>query len=247
MHAPMPCTPPAMQAPLPCRSPSHTPPAMHTPPPTMHIPLPHTSSQHAHLLPHMLSPATHAPHHARPHATHSPPATHAPPCYARSPTMHAPMPRTPHPPRHTCLPHASHADGNKLPVVFQTGAQWFLNNTGAGATTHLEAGAFIRSRPGVEHPDIQYHFLPSVVIDHGSELGDCHAFQVQHKITSTCLKNDFKYSGPVSMTPASISFYRDSYVNVIRSGQTYNSYSIQFQLQLIQCSITLLFRCTLGL
>ena len=213
---------PATYTPQPCMPPCHAHPLPCRPPPhtppAMHTPPP----QHAHPLPHMLSPATHAP----------PPCTHL--CHAHPAT------------RHTCLPHASHADGNKLPVVFQTGAQWFLNNTGAGATTHLEAGAFIRSRPGVEHPDIQYHFLPSVVIDHGSELGDCHAFQV-HKITSTCLKNDFKYSGPVSMTPASISFYRDSYVNVIRSGQTYNSYSVQFQLQLIQCSITLLFRCTLGL
>ncbi len=60
----------------------------------------------------------------------------------------------------------------------QVGLQWFLTASGEAATTHLEAGAFIRSRPGVEHPDIQYHFLPSVVINHGSGLGDCHAFQV---------------------------------------------------------------------
>ncbi|PIO36433.1 hypothetical protein AB205_0135770, partial [Aquarana catesbeiana] len=38
---------------------------------------------------------------------------------------------------------------------------------GDGATSHLETGGFIRSAPGVEHPDIQFHFLPSQVIDHG--------------------------------------------------------------------------------
>jgi len=59
-----------------------------------------------------------------------------------------------------------------------TGLEWFLNKSGSAATTHLEVGAFIRSRPGIEHPDIQYHFLPSVVINHGASLGDCHAFQV---------------------------------------------------------------------
>jgi hypothetical protein len=51
---------------------------------------------------------------------------------------------------------------------------------GAAATTHLDVGAFIRSRPGIPHPDIQYHFLPSVVINHGQDLGECHAFQVSH-------------------------------------------------------------------
>src|SRR5205823_5856732 len=30
---------------------------------------------------------------------------------------------------------------------------------------------------GVEHPDLQYHFLPSVVNDHGRKPGDRHAFQ----------------------------------------------------------------------
>lgn len=59
-----------------------------------------------------------------------------------------------------------------------TGLEWFMTHTGAAATTHLEAGAFLRSQPGVEHPDTQYHFLPSVVINHGSQLGHCHAFQV---------------------------------------------------------------------
>ena len=45
------------------------------------------------------------------------------------------------------------------------GIEWFLQGTGPAATTHLEAGAFIRSRPGIEHPDIQYHFLVSNSIE----------------------------------------------------------------------------------
>lgn len=67
----------------------------------------------------------------------------------------------------------------KFPVTMvKTGVEWFLSKTGPAASTHLDTGAFIRSKPGVEHPDIQYHFLPSLVINHGSDLGDCHAFQV---------------------------------------------------------------------
>ncbi len=49
---------------------------------------------------------------------------------------------------------------------------------GYGATAHLESGGFIRSRPGVPHPDIQFHFLPSQVIDHGRVKSKIEAFQV---------------------------------------------------------------------
>ena len=34
---------------------------------------------------------------------------------------------------------------------------------GPARTAHLESGGFCRSRPGVEHPDIMFHFLPSQV------------------------------------------------------------------------------------
>ena len=34
---------------------------------------------------------------------------------------------------------------------------------GPGASNQFESAAFIRSRAGVEYPDIQYHFLPIAV------------------------------------------------------------------------------------
>lgn len=49
---------------------------------------------------------------------------------------------------------------------------------GYGATAHLESGGFIRSRPHVLHPDIQFHFLPSQVIDHGRVASRVEAYQV---------------------------------------------------------------------
>ncbi|MDP2574592.1 choline dehydrogenase [Vibrio penaeicida] len=57
------------------------------------------------------------------------------------------------------------------------GAEWFLNKTGWCSTAHLESGGFIRTEAGVKHPDIQYHFLPGLVNDHGRDQGDRHAFQ----------------------------------------------------------------------
>lgn len=59
------------------------------------------------------------------------------------------------------------------------GVKWFLNHDwGACRTAHLEAGGFIRSEAGVRHPDIQFHFLPSQVLDHGRKDAECHGFQV---------------------------------------------------------------------
>jgi len=58
------------------------------------------------------------------------------------------------------------------------GIEWFLTHRGLCASAHLEAGGFIRSKAGVEHPNLQYHFLPSVVNDHGRKPGTCHAYQV---------------------------------------------------------------------
>lgn len=67
-------------------------------------------------------------------------------------------------------------------VMIKIGMEWFLWQTGDGATNHFEAGAFIRSEPGIEHPNIQYHFLASMVHDHGRRSGDRHAYQAHVQI-----------------------------------------------------------------
>jgi len=62
--------------------------------------------------------------------------------------------------------------------MIKVGLQWFINQTGAAATSHLESGGFARSRPGIEHPDIMFHFLPSQVIDNGRTAPYMEAFQL---------------------------------------------------------------------
>ncbi|HLW24701.1 MAG TPA: choline dehydrogenase [Steroidobacteraceae bacterium] len=57
------------------------------------------------------------------------------------------------------------------------GARWLLTRGGLGATNHFETCGFIRSRPGIEYPDIQYHFLPMAVAYDGSTLAQEHGFQ----------------------------------------------------------------------
>ena len=62
---------------------------------------------------------------------------------------------------------------NKLRI----GLNWMLFKQGLGASSHFEAGGFIRSRAGVEHPDLQYHFLPIAMNYDGSSHQDSHGFQ----------------------------------------------------------------------
>ncbi len=58
------------------------------------------------------------------------------------------------------------------------GARWMLFKSGLGATNHFESCAFIRSRAGIEWPDIQYHFLPAAMRYDGKAAFDGHGFQV---------------------------------------------------------------------
>jgi choline dehydrogenase len=58
------------------------------------------------------------------------------------------------------------------------GTRWILFKDGLGATNHFESCAFIRSKAGVEWPDIQYHFLPAAMRYDGNAAFDGHGFQV---------------------------------------------------------------------
>lgn len=57
------------------------------------------------------------------------------------------------------------------------GAQWLFTRTGMGTTNHFEVGGFIRSRAGVPHPDLQYHFFPMAVRYDGQAPNNDHGFQ----------------------------------------------------------------------
>jgi choline dehydrogenase len=58
------------------------------------------------------------------------------------------------------------------------GLQWLLFGTGLGATNHFESCAFIRSKAGIEYPDIQYHFLPAAMRYDGKASFAGDGFQV---------------------------------------------------------------------
>ncbi|WP_281648446.1 choline dehydrogenase [Parendozoicomonas sp. Alg238-R29] len=61
---------------------------------------------------------------------------------------------------------------------FLIGARWFFKKDGLGSTNHFESCGFIRSKAGVEWPDMQYHFLPAAMRYDGRSAFDGHGFQV---------------------------------------------------------------------
>ena len=59
----------------------------------------------------------------------------------------------------------------------RVGLEWMLKKSGPGASNAFESCAFLRSKPGVRYPDIQYHFLPIAVRYDGQAAAEGHGFQ----------------------------------------------------------------------
>ncbi|WP_371157236.1 choline dehydrogenase [Jannaschia sp. 2305UL9-9] len=57
------------------------------------------------------------------------------------------------------------------------GARWLFTKSGPGASNQFESTGFIRSRAGVDYPDIQFHFLPIAVRYDGKAAAEGHGFQ----------------------------------------------------------------------
>jgi choline dehydrogenase len=57
------------------------------------------------------------------------------------------------------------------------GARWLLTRAGPGASNQFESAGFIRSRAGVDYPDLQIHFLPIAVRYDGQTAAEGHGFQ----------------------------------------------------------------------
>ena len=58
----------------------------------------------------------------------------------------------------------------------EAGLEWFIDKSGICASNHFEVGGFIRSRAGIKHPDIQYHFLAGLV-EEQADISLRHGFQ----------------------------------------------------------------------
>ena len=64
----------------------------------------------------------------------------------------------------------SHAQWTHNPLLMmKVQMDWFLFKRGWGATSHLEAGAFLKSDSSILHPNIQIHAFPGAVRTNGNE------------------------------------------------------------------------------
>ncbi len=59
----------------------------------------------------------------------------------------------------------------------RVGAEWLVLKRGLGASNQFESAAFLRSRAGVDYPDIQFHFLPIAVRYDGQAAAEGHGYQ----------------------------------------------------------------------
>jgi choline dehydrogenase len=80
--------------------------------------------------------------------------------------------------QYACRQPVTLAKKARAPGKFLTGAQWFLSKSGPAASNHFEAGGFIRSSAGIEHPDLQFTFMPLAVKPGTVETRAEHSFQV---------------------------------------------------------------------
>ena len=58
------------------------------------------------------------------------------------------------------------------------GMKWFLFKKGMLAHSHLELGGFVKTSDKYLHPNIQYHFFPSLVFNHGLTNPSFEGFQL---------------------------------------------------------------------
>ena len=72
------------------------------------------------------------------------------------------------------------------------GIQWILSKTGLGATNHFESCGFIRSRAGLEWPNIQYHFLPAAMRYDGNAAMSGHGYQVHAGVNKVNSRGSIK-------------------------------------------------------
>ncbi|MBR0553048.1 GMC family oxidoreductase [Stakelama marina] len=93
-------------------------------------------------------------------------------------------------------------------------AQWFRKRTGAMTTPYAEAGAFLKSEPGLPAPDIQLHFLIAIVEDHGranvkGHGFSCHACVLRPESTGTVRLATASAADAPLIDPAFLSDERD--------------------------------------
>jgi choline dehydrogenase len=108
--------------------------------------------------------------------------------------------------QHRCTEPVSIYPANRGLQKIATGLRWFAGLAGPASSNHFEAGGFIRSRDGIEYPDLQLTFMPLAIKPGTVEDVGMHSFQLHIDLLRP------KSSGRVALrtadarTPPSICF-----------------------------------------
>ncbi len=86
------------------------------------------------------------------------------------------------------------------------GARWLTTRSGPGASNQFEAGGFIRSRAGIDYPDIQFHFMPIAVRYDGVASAKGHGFQVHVGVQRSKSRGEVTLRSPDPRDPPRIVF-----------------------------------------
>jgi choline dehydrogenase len=108
--------------------------------------------------------------------------------------------------QHRCSEPVSIYPANRGLKKIAAGLRWFAGLNGLASSNHFEVGGFIRSRQGIEYPDLQLTFMPLAIKPGTVEDVGMHSFQVHIDLLRP------KSSGSVTLrsadpaTPPSICF-----------------------------------------
>ena len=97
--------------------------------------------------------------------------------------------------------------------MLRVGLQWFLNKSGPCSTSFLEAGGFCKSSSDKDYPNIQFHFFPAFVIDHGAVDPDRHGYQLHASLNQPKSRGHIKLntSNPYDYPKIQFNYLEDEY------------------------------------
>ena len=99
--------------------------------------------------------------------------------------------------------------------LFKAMAEWRKHGTGLIATPFAEAGAFLKSDPSLDRPDLQLHFVVGIVDDHARKLHlgygySCHVCVLRPHSRGTVSLSDANPTSAPKIDPQFLSDKRDA-------------------------------------
>ncbi|MEQ8442108.1 MAG: choline dehydrogenase [Alphaproteobacteria bacterium] len=96
----------------------------------------------------------------------------------------------------SCKQPVSLLNAARGPGKILAGLQWLLSKQGPCATNHFEAVACVRSRAGIDYPDLQLCPIPIAMDEDGWDPLPMHAFQIHVGLMRAYSRGEIRLRGP---------------------------------------------------